>query len=809
MGIASLDAALSGLRISQQQISVISNNVANVGTPGYTRKILPQSTQAINGVSVGVSPETILRVVDLNLSRDLWTQVSAVGQLEVQETYLQRIEQFHGPPDRELSIAAELGRLRDAFSILADTPEDNFALNNAVNQAEDVSNKINDLSSLISTLRNDAQDELEITITRINDLLVSIAEVNDQIEGNINVGRTTALLEDTRDEAVKELSELIDISFFIRGDGVMVVQTNRGVELAGDRAQSLSFSAVPLSPTVFYPDSVNGLFIGDPVTDPSAVDITTLEPGGKLQGLLELRDEIFPKQMAQLDELAHKTALRFEAQGLRLYTDASGSVPLDTAPDPTTLPNETPVPYVGFSSEIRVNAAILTDNSLIQTGTYGATLTPGSNEVIRRVLEYTFTDIDYLSAENTDTTTQVDLLNTGGADLQEWLGLLSSNEIAGGSDLSAIASVADLIASSNGALDPPNDEFEITFEEARTGLGPFTVTVDMAAAAGAAGPDALTQMVNYITGLLGAAPAGLDAAVSAGPNGELLITSRGSIEINATTNPNPMGQTGLNFLGLTDINGNPQAPTDPFFDIAVGNNDPTRIFLEPGETAASLQTKLLAVDGLAIDQDAVTGFLATGILRLRPSNDFDNPDFGGDITITSGNFETAGAGYSNPPALTGTRAALDNGANVVSALFGTYTLNAGNVQNESAVTRITYGSETDASLGPPIPTLPFREEFLGPGGDIETNIVGANSLIDFAQKMVNEQTQELILKTVRKEDEDSLRELLQNQLLDESGVNIDEELGNLIVVQTAYSASARVLSAVDELFQELLNAVRR
>ena len=39
-------------------------------------------------------------------------------------------------------------------------------------------------------------------------------------------------------------------------------------------------------------------------------------------------------------------------------------------------------------------------------------------------------------------------------------------------------------------------------------------------------------------------------------------------------------------------------------------------------------------------------------------------------------------------------------------------------------------------------------------------------------------------------------------------LNIDEELGNLIVVQTAYSASARVLTAVDELFQELLNAVR-
>ena len=144
MGIASLDAALAGLRVSQQQISVISNNVANVSTPGYSRKLLPQSAQAIEGVTIGVRAETIIRNVDLNLERDLWTQVSAVGYLDVQQTYLSRIEQFHGPPDQELSIAAELARLRDSFSILANSPEDTFLQSSTVDQAVDTANKIND-----------------------------------------------------------------------------------------------------------------------------------------------------------------------------------------------------------------------------------------------------------------------------------------------------------------------------------------------------------------------------------------------------------------------------------------------------------------------------------------------------------------------------------------------------------------------------------------------------------------------------------------------------------------------------------------
>ena len=74
--------------------------------------------------------------------------------------------------------------------------------------------------------------------------------------------------------------------------------------------------------------------------------------------------------------------------------------------------------------------------------------------------------------------------------------------------------------------------------------------------------------------------------------------------------------------------------------------------------------------------------------------------------------------------------------------------------------------------------------------------------------MVNEHTQQTNLTDARINDETSLKDVLQTQLLDESGVNIDEELGQLILVQTAYSASARVLTVVDELFQELLNAVR-
>lgn len=805
MGISGLDAALAGLRVSQQQINVISNNVANVGTPGYTRKILPQSSQALQGVTYGVAAETIIRNVDLNLQRNLWTQVSAINELDIQQSYLQRVEQFHGPPDAELSLAAEIARLRDSFSSLAESPEDPFVQASTINQAIDTANKINDFSDLVNTMRNDAQDDIEETVNRINSLLEQIADINEEVRNNLNLGRTTAFYEDQRDSAIQELSELIEISTFVRGDGVLVVQTNRGQELASDRAEALFFNRTPVSATSSYPDSINGIYVRNP-DDQASVDITTLSPGGKLGGLLTLRDVTLPKQTAQIDELAHKLALRLDAQGLRLFTDGTGAVPSDAPPDPTTDP-PTPVEYVGFAGTIQVNQAIIDNPLLLKDGTYGASLATGSNEVVRRVLEFGFGDVNYQEAANIDLTTQVDLLNTGGADLQTWLGLFSSNDIVGSRDLTPFASIADLVLSADGALDDPDDQFQITFEEARTGLGPTTITIDLSDAdALGVGTNATEQLVDYINNtVLPASGISPDLAVvaSVGVNGQLQIETRGSYEIDSN-GVNGIGDEGLIFLGLSDNAGAPIAPQDPYFDIQIGNADPVRITLEPGDTSVELLAKLDAVDGLAVD---TANFAIDGVLRIRPGNDYDNPDFGGDIKIIGGPFDTAGAGYGAPPAA-GLRAAIDDGANIVSALFGTYSVSGAAILDESPVLNYAHGSQTDGSIAPPIPTVPFRESLLGPDANISTGVIGSLELVDFAQKIVNEHTQELILVGRRSEDESSLRDALETQFLDDSAVNLDEELGNLIVAQTAYSASARVLTAVDELFQELLNAVR-
>ncbi|PZQ49125.1 MAG: flagellar hook-associated protein FlgK [Micavibrio aeruginosavorus] len=815
MSFQALNAALSGLRVAQQQLTVISNNVSNATTPGYTRKILPQTTQVIDstGDIIGVQSETMIRKVDMNLEKELWTQVSSVSELSTKATYLDTIEKFHGVTNKESSIAAEIADLKDSFSALSDSPSDGFLQQATLAQAQTVAQKLNDFGKLITDQRNNAQDEMEETVNRINTLLESIANLNSQIKGAANLSRSTAGLEDHRDEAIKELSGLIGITSFSRGDGVLVIQTVTGVQLTDERPTEVFFNPSVIGPSTTYPGSVAGIYVGgDPAKNPRAVDITPTNVSGKLGALIDLRDNTLVQYQAQADEVAHKLAVRMDAQGLRLFTDQTGAVPSDAPPDLSTNP-PTPVAYVGFATIIRVNQNIVNDVSLIQQGTYNSdvSIPTASNEVIRRVIEFGFGETNYQQATGT-----TDLnLTAPATDLQQWLGLYSRNNVVGGIDLASFAQIDDAAAGGNDIADqlqeffpnwPNDDSFRITLEEPRLGLGPVNFDIDLSDAGtnfpiGSPGVNnALDQIIAEINSQITAAalPAGLTTTATKNTNGQLSIQSRANVQLSATGFTNAMTATGFGALGFTEAS---YTTEDPYFDIQVGTGELYRITVEPGETVTDLVAKLefnpltqTGVPGLYVDYDAVAGTIS-----LRPGMDDTNggPNFGGDIRIISGPGTTTGA--VNP-----VLAALPAGVGLVSALFGSYTVNGTSVLESSPIQNVAYQSETYAGSGV---YVGFRRNFLGPEANMNSDILTDGSIIDFGQKMVNAQAQDVIENASAQGDATSLHDLLSERFLNETGVNIDEELSTLIVIQTAYAAAARAVTAADEMFQELLNSI--
>ena len=461
MTFQALNTAISGLRAAQQQLSTISNNVTNATTEGYNRQIVPQHTQVLRetGTTVGVLTQQAIRQVDMNLQRDLWTQVSASSMQDVKVEYLQQIQSFNGPPDKGFSIAAQIADLRDSFSALSDIPDDIQALEATVNQATIVADKFNDYASLLTQMRNDAQTDLQTTVNKVNGLLKEIANINNNLQGAKHIGNSVAGLQDQRDIAIKSLTEELDISFFERADGVLVVQTREGQELAGDVAHRLEFETQPLSANQYYPQSASGLLLVNETSSgfQTKIDLTERVVGGRLGGLIELRDETLPTYQAQIDELAFQMAHRLDQQGLKLFTDQNGFVPENTPPDPDTLPLPTPVTYVDFARVIEVNRQIVNDPTLLQRGTYNPDVTTpsGDNSVIHRVLEFGFGEINYQEAVGT-----IDLTAGGtNPDLQTLLGLSSSNTVVLGTDFSSFPQIYDGIDGTNDLIETFQDDF--------------------------------------------------------------------------------------------------------------------------------------------------------------------------------------------------------------------------------------------------------------------------------------------------------------------------------------------------------------
>lgn len=706
MSIGALGSALSGLRIAQQSIDVVSNNIANVSTEGYSRKRQEQSTLVLTtGDVLGVRAEQITRNVDRVLQRDLFEQTSVKAQLETRSRFLQLVQDFHGPPDGEVALSSKLGDLYENFSELANNPDSPFLIDRTYTQAELFAGSINEFSEKLTEIRNDIQDEMRASIDLVESYLGQISDLNQTIRSATRTGRTVADLEDQRDLLVKKLSEEVAVNYYVTGENSMVIQTGDGTLLTESTAVDFFFQPIPLGPGSYYPASAAGVLLNDPVI---GTDITA-EPrlGGRLGELIKLRDETLPQYQAQLDELALRTAQRFDAVGLRLFTDSSGEIPSDTPPN-----------YVGFSANFQVNPEVTADRTLLRSGTSGNTVLSGSNEVLRKVVEFAFGlyEGEYSLG---DTDIRDDTINPD--DLYTILGISAQARSVGDTNIGALSTL-DI----SQYLNPgSNDTFSIT-----VGANP---AVDITIGAG----DTAADLVNTINTELNTA-LGITGFASLGNGGQLIFDHSEGYTI---TDVN-LGTNGLETLG---IDTGTVSAIDPSFSIQLGQKDPVTIAITATDTDAELLAKINAIDGITASTDA------NGYLRIEP-------DEGGDINLLN----------------------VDG-----------FPLQALGMQ-EGLIEHTAY-----ATTG------------LGPGTNINAEISTATTLKSYSELMISNQSEDAFIADQNFETEQAYFQELDTRNGNFSAVNLDEEMANLIRLQTAYNAAARAISVVEDLFNELTDVLLR
>ncbi|HXO55156.1 MAG TPA: flagellar hook-associated protein FlgK [Mycobacterium sp.] len=80
----------------------------------------------------------------------------------------------------------------------------------------------------------------------------------------------------------------------------------------------------------------------------------------------------------------------------------------------------------------------------------------------------------------------------------------------------------------------------------------------------------------------------------------------------------------------------------------------------------------------------------------------------------------------------------------------------------------------------------------------------SGTLADYMSQVVSQQGQAASAATNLQQGQDTVVSALQQRVNDESGVNIDTEMSNLIALQNAYGANARVMTTIQQLMATLL-----
>ncbi|AND85396.1 flagellar hook-associated protein FlgK [Clostridium tyrobutyricum] len=214
------NTAKSGLFSQQTAINVTSHNIANANTDGYSRQranmvtTTPYTMPSMNGAAgagqlgTGVTVESIQRIRDSFLDYQFRTQNSISGQYSAQDKILSQVENVLNEPT-DTSISSLMSGFFTSWQSLSTSSQN---ASTVAQQAYQLTNDLNNVSSQLTKIKTDTNTELKSTIGTVNGYIKQLNQLNQQIQSVTISGQNPNDLMDSRDLILDKLSNEFGIS---------------------------------------------------------------------------------------------------------------------------------------------------------------------------------------------------------------------------------------------------------------------------------------------------------------------------------------------------------------------------------------------------------------------------------------------------------------------------------------------------------------------------------------------------------------------------------------------------------------------
>jgi flagellar hook-associated protein 1 FlgK len=294
-----LSTGVSALLTQQRAINVTGNNIANVNTPGYSRQRLNLETSTptqtgLGLMSFGVTSTGVERIYDRFLGVQLNNESANLGRWEAQKGMLDRVEVVFDE-SAGYGLNQALSDFWNSWQDLSLNPEGQTERSVAASASQGLADAIRKKYSDLEQVQKDIDTAVQGDVEAVNRLAAQIADLNQKIAHTEISGTNANDYRDSRDLALKQLSEIIDIKSFEDADGQVVVSVAGGRPLVenGNTWQLTTQTNADGHTDVLWPDVNDG-----------SVNISGEITGGKLGGWLQTRDVKIASYQDQLDALA-------------------------------------------------------------------------------------------------------------------------------------------------------------------------------------------------------------------------------------------------------------------------------------------------------------------------------------------------------------------------------------------------------------------------------------------------------------------------------------------------------------------------
>lgn len=192
-----LETAKRGIMVNQKALDIVSNNISNVKTPGYTRQrldtvsvqVAPRAgtnNRTIGLAGQGVDALGVRQVRNSFLDGRFREEYGDVGYYDQKALMLNEIEAAISDPEAEgTGLQDGLEELLKTLTKFSENPYQDTQGNIVMNAFTGITHILNQYDSKLKTIKEQQMEDLDIYVNEVNTKLQQVAELNKAISEQV------------------------------------------------------------------------------------------------------------------------------------------------------------------------------------------------------------------------------------------------------------------------------------------------------------------------------------------------------------------------------------------------------------------------------------------------------------------------------------------------------------------------------------------------------------------------------------------------------------------------------------------------